>query len=568
MKKVGTCFLVFILSVVIFLFGFNYNSNVEPGSYYNVYLDSEYIGMIKSKEELDDYINSQAIIIRDNVRKYMLIVDSIDTFNKIESTVQYDSSSKKSKVDYLIKNSKQFNISDDDLDNLKYYKENKVYNYSESDINDMKEYIESNEIYTHVDNVYTPNGIEVKKVFTYNGNVTSVPEIYKRIMAKKSCTVAGYKFTIKNEENKEDIVIYTIDDEIFSDAINRLITIFVDSNKYDLYKNGTQPDITTVGSLIENIYVGEDITYKATNIPVEEKIYTDSTSLSAYLLYGDGFTEKKVTAKKRATIDSIPFDNRISEQEFLIFNNKYTSRDNLIAPGTEVTISKIAPKIQIVVETYEVSDKETDYDTQERFDESLPQGTVIVTQEGEKGIERVTQDVKSINGEISYINPVSKETIKASTPRIVTIGTKFIPNVGSTASWGWPTNSGYTITSYYGYRVSGYDSANGNIHAGIDIAGTGYGSPVYAANNGVIVTRQYKYDYGNHILINHNNGYYTLYAHMSSFAPNLSVGSTVSRGQIIGYVGSTGWASGPHLHFEIRTCEKWACTTNPLNYYR
>ena len=68
-------------------------------------------------------------------------------------------------------------------------------------------------------------------------------------------------------------------------------------------------------------------------------------------------------------------------------------------------------------------------------------------------------------------------------------------------------------------------------------------------------------------MINHNNGYYTLYAHMSGFAPGLTVGSTVSRGQPIGYIGSSGWATGPHLHYEVRTCAQYSCITNPLWYY-
>ena len=72
----------------------------------------------------------------------------------------------------------------------------------------------------------------------------------------------------------------------------------------------------------------------------------------------------------------------------------------------------------------------------------------------------------------------------------------------------------------------------------------------------------------NYIIINHNNGYYTVYAHMSGFAPGLSIGSTVSRGQVIGYVGSSGWATGPHLHYEIRTCARFSCHTNPLRFYR
>ena len=265
------------------------------------------------------------------------------------------------------------------------------------------------------------------------------------------------------------------------------------------------------------------------------------------------------------SIESIALDNQISVQEFLIFNPKYTSRENLLVPGVDVTISKVDPKIQIVVETHEVVDKETNFQVTEQYDSKLSQGSVVVSQEGQKGLERVTQNVKSINGEISYVDPVDKQTIKSSVPKIINIGTKYIPNVGSTGSWGWPTNSGYTISSYYGYRsFGGYRE----FHNALDIAGTGYGSPIYAANNGVIETKTYHYSYGNYIMINHNNGYYSVYAHMSSFAKNVSVGSTVSRGQIIGYVGSTGRASGPHLHFEIRTCPGWNCYTNPMSYYR
>ena len=356
-----------------------------------------------------------------------------------------------------------------------------------------------------------------------------------------------------------------MDANIFSSAIEDLITIFVDDKEYELYKKNEQKEITTTGSLIENIYVNEEITYKAVNIPVEEKIYTNSKDLSAYLLYGDKFQERKVKVKSGDSIESLAFDNEISVQEFLIFNPQYTSRENLLVPGTDVTISNVDPKIQIVVETYEVVDKETKFQVVEQYDSSLTKGSVVVKQEGQNGLERVTQNVKSMNGVISYVDPVDKEVIKSPVSKIVNIGTKYVPNIGSTGSWGWPTNSGYTISSYYGYRTF---AGSREFHNALDIAGTGYGSNIYAANNGVIEIRAYNSSYGNYIMINHNNGYYSLYAHMSSFASGLSVGSTVSRGQVIGYVGSTGRASGPHLHFEIRNCAKYSCVTNPLSYYR
>ena len=540
----------------------------QPKTHYQVYLDDELVGMIDSKQDLENYINTQADTIKENIRQYKIILEAIDTYNKFNNTQENPS---EDKINNIIATN---NLTDLDKENLNYYKEKELYNIDSKTIQEMKDYIETNSIYEYADEVYTPNGIEIKKVYTYNDDIISTEEIYKNIIAKKSCTIAGYLFTIKSEtEGKEDIEIYTLDRKIFSDAIENVITIFIDDEDYEAYKKDNQEEISTIGSIIENVYVEEDITYKAVNIPVEETIYTSATDLSAYLLYGDNFEEKTVQVKTGYSIESIAFDNQISVQEFLIFNSAYTSRDNLLVPDTLVTISKIDPKIQIVSESHEVVDKETAYSTIEKYDETLSQGSVIVTQEGENGLERVTQNVKRVNGEIAYVDPEGKETIKSPISRVITIGTKYIPNVGSTTSWGWPTDPGYTFSSYYGYRLQVF--GEGNFHSGLDIAGTGYGSPIYAANNGTIeemkVLRDSKGNYtsyGIYIMINHNNGYYSLYGHMSRWESGLSVGSTVSRGQIIGYVGSTGWSSGPHLHFEIRTCARYSCTTNPLNYYR
>lgn len=566
MKKIGLYFLIFLLSIVVFLFGFNHEVSVQPSTYYQVYLDSELIGLIESKEELEDYINSQADTIRDNIRDYSNKIDSIDLYNELSNKHNLYEYSTNDRVRYLINNKKLYNLTDLDVENLNKYLNDKLYNYSENEIKNMKNYITDNEIYSKVNDVYTPNGIEIKKVYTYNKNIMPVPEIYKRIIAKKSCTIAGYSFTIKSElDGVDDITIYTIDKKIFTDALEKLITIFVDSEAYELYKKGEQKEITTVGSIIDNIYIEEDITYKATNISVNEKIYTNANDLSAYLLYGDKFEQRIVQVQPGDDIESISYNNQISVQEFLIFNPQYTSRDNLLVAGTDAVISTIDPKVQIVVESYEVVDIETDFQVVEKYDETYTQGSVFVTQEGINGIDRVSQNVKSVNGQMTYIDPVGKETIKASTPKVITIGTRYIPTVGSLSSWHWPTAMGYTLTSYYGYRPQLF--GEGNFHTGLDIAGTGYGSPVYASNNGVIVKQGYEqYGLGYHIIIDHNNGFFSVYGHMSGFDEKVSLGSTVERAQIIGYVGSSGWATGPHLHFEIRTCQRYSCHINPLPY--
>lgn len=567
MKKIGEIFLILILSVVIFLLGFNYKTSPTTNVLYRVYLNNELIGTIESKKELEEYINSQAELIRENIKKYSLKISAIETFEKYGKDNALDKYTFSEKVDYILANKQKLNLTEKEIQNLKLFNQDKLYNLTSEEINEMKDYIKVNDIYMHVENVSTPKGIKIKKIYTYDDNISTVQEVYKNIMLKESCSIAGYKFDIKYKDKEmEDITIYTLDSKIFTKAIEDVITIFVDTEVYDNYKNNTQTPISTTGSNIEKIYIDQEITYKAVNIPVTEKIYTNSTELSAYLLYGDTYQEKVVKVQPGESIETLAFNNQISVQEFLIFNEQYTSRDNLLVPNTDVIISTVDPKIQVVVEYFEIVDKETDFSVQEKYDENLTQGSIVVTQQGKKGLERVSQNVKSVNGNIAYVDPVGKEVIQSSVPKVISIGTKYIPNVGSTASWGWPTNPGYTFSSYYGYRLAVF--GEGNFHSGIDIAGTGYGSNVYAANNGVIETMTYTYSYGNYIIINHNNGYYTVYAHMSGFAPGISVGSTVSRGQTIGYVGSSGWATGPHLHYEIRTCARYACITNPLIYYR
>ena len=112
----------------------------------------------------------------------------------------------------------------------------------------------------------------------------------------------------------------------------------------------------------------------------------------------------------------------------------------------------------------------------------------------------------------------------------------------------WPSYCTY-ITSRQGPRIHPVTGEFKN-HGGTDI-GASYGTAIWAADSGTVVRSSDGWNggWGNYVMINHGNGMQTLYAHMSSRA--VSVGQTVSRGQVIGYVGSTGMSTGAHLHFEM-----------------
>lgn len=565
MKKMGIVFTICLASIVIFLLGFKTSPNAQPNVYYEVYLEGELLGMIESDTELNKYIQKQGERIKKNVRDYQSKLELINTFSKLKGSQDKNGSNKDLAMSF-VGNRELPSI---DREAIKEYLDEQLYNLSDLEISQMREYVDKNEIYLSTNEVYSPNGTEIKKVYTYDSDIITVEDMYKKLVEGKTFTLPGYKFTIKSKnDNVQDIIIYTTDPEIFSQSIEKLITIFVDDETYERYKSDTQSDIKTTGSKIENIYIDENITYKAVNVSVTEKIYTNADDLTAYLLYGDKFKEQKITVKKGDSIESLAFDNQISIQEFLIFNTDYTSKDNLLVPDSEVVISTVDPKISVVVESYEIVDKQTNYSTVEQYDSSLSQGSVVVMSNGENGVERVSQNIKSVNGEIAYVDPVEKEVIKSPVSKVVKIGTKYIATVGSTSVWAWPTNSGYTITSEFAYRINPINGRR-ELHDALDIAGTGYGSPIYSANNGVVVDAGYTGINGNYVVINHNNGYYTYYGHMSRIL--VSKGQTVERGQQIGKVGSTGWATGPHVHFSVYKgypMMRGSTPVNPWSLYR
>ena len=445
----------------------------KPKTYYNVYLDGELIGSIKSKKELEKYIDNQ---------------------------------------------------------NEEYKKK---YN---------------------VDTIYAPNGLDIKADVVYSNKTEKVQTIYKKIQNKRPFTIKGYQYTVtssyatESEEDKNNqIKIYVLDKNIFTSSIETFIKTYAGDDAYEAYKNKTQKQIETTGSIIENVYVKNNITVKETNIPVDENIYTSEEELAKFFLFGKEEKKSNYVVADGDTIETVSFNNKISAQEFLLSNPSFSSVKNLLFPGQVVTISQTDPQIQIVVKQYAVEDVESAFQTEITYDSSRLKGDNQVIREGENGLNRISKELEITNGIITNTTTKNIEELKPSISKQMVYGDKEVPNVG-TGNWGWPTNQGYTISSPYGWRVDPIDGSR-SLHTGLDIAGTGYGSPIYAADNGVVIKSEYNgAGYGNYIVINHNNGFYTSYAHMNERISN--IGDTVAKGQVIGYVGQTGRATGPHLHYE------------------
>ena len=443
-------------------------------------------------------------------------------------------------------------------------------NYIDKKQNQIKEKFD-------VDKVYLPQDLDIVKETTFDNNISSVEKIYKKIENISPFTIRGYEITITGVDSESEDgkkikgkkqKVYVLDKKVFEDAVDSIVHSFVSEKDYNNYANDTQEEIKDTGKIIERIYIDNKITIKKDNIPVDKTIYQDTNTLTRYLMFGTTEDQKKYTVKDGDTIEEIAFNNKISTEEFLIANPSFSSANSLLYSGQEVTLGVLKPQFRVVEVDHVVFDEETNYQTKTEYDNTKEVGYSQIKQKGVKGITRITQKVQKVNGEtVSVAKVGSGEVLKEPIDEIIVRGGKKSSYIGygsavaTAGQWGWPATCS-SVSSGFGYRW-------GTLHDAIDIAGCGYGSNIFAAQDGTVVQSGYKYDNGEFVTINHHNGYYTMYAHMVSGSRRVRVGDYVVKGQVIGSMGRTGAATGVHLHFAIWRGYPYrgGSPLNPLAFY-
>lgn len=168
--------------------------------------------------------------------------------------------------------------------------------------------------------------------------------------------------------------------------------------------------------------------------------------------------------------------------------------------------------------------------------------------------------------ETDYFNALAKEQAAAAAAAAAANKTSNSNNSSASSSGGassggfaFPLAYSTGVTCAYGPRVHPING-NKSFHYGVDLA-AGMNTEIYATKSGTVTGATYGEANGYYVTINHGDGYSSIYAHMTNYV--VSVGDSVKQGQLIGYVGTTGWSTGPHLHFEILYN---GSNVNPMNY--
>lgn len=301
-------------------------------------------------------------------------------------------------------------------------------------------------------------------------------------------------------------------------------------------------------SIITDVALSEKVSFSDEKVK-PEKVLTVKQGLK---MLEKGTLEDKVhKVEKGEVLGSIADQYELSIDKLLELN-KELKENSVLQIDQEVHVTDYKSFVDVIVNEERLVEETIDYETEVKESDEMYKGDKKVKQEGQKGKKEVHYSLKKKNGNIINKETVTEETTKEPVKEVIIKGTKVVPSRG-TGELHWPAVGGY-VSSNVGERW-------GSMHKGMDIAQPSNRS-ILAADNGTVVSAGWDSGgYGNKIVISHNNGMKTVYAHLASIS--VSPGQTVEKGSKIGVMGSTGNSTGIHLHFELY---KNGSLQNPQKY--
>ena len=281
-----------------------------------------------------------------------------------------------------------------------------------------------------------------------------------------------------------------------------------------------------------------------TNEEIRDNVMAQSDAVSSiYFISVDGKEVASAATKEEAQALLMRATSIYSGDNKEILNkveiiNRYEAVRYLT--NEDLAVENLIDVLNVKTETIETYEAELLFGRVETPTEEMYVSEEKTVTEGHNGVIAVTAKVTEINGTASQANIISNKVVKEPVSEVVLVGTAALPSVGT----------GVFQQPYFGTITSRFGARWGRTHTGTDISGT-TGDSIKAADNGIVITAEYQDNgYGNIIIIDHQNGVHTWYAHLDSI--DVKVGDVVQKGNVIGKLGNTGYSTGPHLHFEVR----------------
>ena len=381
-------------------------------------------------------------------------------------------------------------------------------------------------------------------------SVAQNAEVEKAISKEMNVQADAYALVMDGKP-----IVYVENEEKANEALKKLKLKYVSENELQVIEarktadNAELPALKVDESRILDVRLSKKVSIAKEKI-LPEKIM--SVENIGKLLEKGSLEEVKYKVKEGDVLGEIAYAHNLKLEELFSINPGLTE-NSVLQIDQELNVTVLKPFVEVVIDKEYSKEEAIPFEKEVVEDSTMPKGDTKVEQEGKDGMRIANYRVSEQNGKLVSKDLVKEEVIQEPVKHIVIKGTKVIPSRGD-GSFVWPASGGY-ISSHVGYRW-------GRMHKGIDIARPN-NRTIKAADNGVVVSAGYEGGFGNKIVINHQNGFTTVYAHLASI--DVRVGQVVSKGSNIGVMGSTGDSTGVHLHFEIH---KNGNIENPLNYVR
>lgn len=423
-------------------------------------------------------------------------------------------------------------------------------------------------VVTTVPTVYT-HGYEVTVDGTHLGIVAQQSEFENIVIRVEDrvSEILGYDYNLtcdvsykgKFVERSEISSLSGFETYLFNqvDEVSRNYIFTIDGKEM-----GVMADATELQALLDELkapYINTNTVSCEFTVPVNlDYTYTangDTLDMEAMreLLTSNTVEAVTYTVKAGNTYIGIANTHNMTVEDLMAMNPEASLKS--LMPGDVLTVQQNVPYLSVrsvdAVTYREAIPSPVEYVE----DDTMYQGDTKVLEPGTEGAALVSARITYLNGMEEARDIQSTQQLTAPETKVVARGTKERPKTMAKGHFIWPVRG--TITSRYGYRTL---FGSYNFHGGLDIA-VPYGTSIKAADGGKVVTAGWHNSYGNYIIIDHENGKQTYYAHNSKLL--VKVGERVYQGQVIAKAGSTGNSTGNHCHFEVRINGQ---RQNPRNY--
>lgn len=362
----------------------------------------------------------------------------------------------------------------------------------------------------------------------------------------------------EGEKNNNEIETIIVDPEDQICNINELEESLKEEMKvklpiFELFVNDTSigyiKDESVVDQMIaglkerygEGSYVKDAVSVVQTEITADDYSFVEERVLEDWIEYlASGSLEKKIhEVASGESFWTISQKYNVTVDELQSFNPDIVPERLQI--GAQVKLYYNKPLVNVITETEVVQEEIIYKGIEYQTSSEIFEGDTALVFAGENGVNSVTYEVVRENGVEIARHLIAEEITKEPVNQIVARGTKPIPKVTGYGDYSLPTSRGYLS--------SGFGDRWGRRHNGVDYA-IPVGTPLYAADKGVVTYSGWKSGYGWVVYMDHGKGITTIYAHCSKLT--VSVGQVVEKGGQIALSGNSGTSTGPHVHFEMR----------------